>query len=138
MNNIIVSLTTYKERLIDDHLDLVIKSILDQQIDSDINVKIVLTIDPEDIQYISPKVKSIIDDNNVEILFGDNALRAHKKYFYVMQKYRDCPIVTVDDDAIYEPYLLQTLINKYKEYPRYVIARRAHLMRYHDNGVPQL
>ena len=37
----------------------------------------------------------------VEIIQGDNRLRPHNKYFYVMQKYRDLPIITIDDDVKY-------------------------------------
>ena len=44
-----------------------------------------------------------------------------------MQKYRTIPIITIDDDCLYELDLITSLWNKYLEYPNCVVARRCHL-----------
>ena len=52
-----------------------------------------------------------------------------------MLKWKSLPIVTVDDDVIYDDDLLQILYNGYKEFPNCVIARRTHMMTYNINGI---
>ena len=46
-----------------------------------------------------------------------------------MKKWRQLPIVTFDDDLVYEPDLLQKLYNSYKEFPQCVSAGRVHMMQ---------
>lgn len=64
----------------------------------------------------------------LEIRFVDEDLRPHKKYVYAMQEYPEALIVTIDDDLLYDPYMLETLFVSYLHFPDAVSSVRAHLM----------
>lgn len=61
-------------------------------------------------------------------------LRPHTKYFYAFQDYPDDIVVTVDDDKLYQPSLLEDLYDSYLMYPEAVSAGRVHLMTTTENG----
>lgn len=121
--NIIVSLTTFPKRI--DRIWIVIESILRQSIKPK---KIILTISK--LQFSSKSIlpknlKRMIDNNDVEIIWTEDDLRSHKKYFYAMQKYPDDIIVTIDDDFIYEKEMLQYLYNYHIVYPKCIVTNLA-------------
>jgi hypothetical protein len=70
----------------------------------------------------------------IEINIFDINMRPHLKYFPTMLKYKDMPIVTIDDDIVYSSDLLESLYVVYKRNPRCVIARRCHRIAYNDKG----
>lgn len=127
--NIIVSLTSYKARL--PYITPVIDSILNGTF---LPQKIVLTLYDKDVAYIPKEVKKYITDGVVELITTNDDIKPHKKYFYVMQKYRENPIVTIDDDIVYTEDLLESLNESYKKYPNCVSARRVRYMKYDANG----
>ena len=55
-------------------------------------------------------------------------LKSHKKYFYSFQKFKNKPIITVDDDVIYSNNMVSTLINSYKKHPNCISCNRANLI----------
>lgn len=61
-------------------------------------------------------------------------LKPHKKYYYALQEYRDDLIVTVDDDLLYHPNLLENLYTSYLLHPDAVSAARAHLITMGEDG----
>ena len=63
------------------------------------------------------KIKILAAMNDIELLNAKEDILGHKKYFYTMQKYKDLPIITVDDDSIYSKDLVQLLYDNYKKYP---------------------
>ena len=126
-NKVIVSFTTYKNRLLTTSVDNMIKSILNQTVTP---FKIVMTLYKDDVKYITSFIESLINKNIIELLICNEDLKPHKKYFYVMQKYRDYPIITFDDDIIYENNTIESLINSYKLYPNCISARRVHKMTF--------
>lgn len=63
-------------------------------------------------------------------------LKPHNKYYYVMQKYRDDIIITVDDDVIYPENLIELLVASYLKFPFAVSAGRAHGIRVGIDGYP--
>lgn len=56
-------------------------------------------------------------------------MRVHTKYYYAFQEFNDCYVMTFDDDIVYHPKLLQTLLRAAERYPDCVICSRAHLIR---------
>lgn len=96
------------------------------------SVHIVLTIYDKDIKDIPHNLQTLIDANVIEVLPVSLNLRSHLKYFYVMQKYRNVPIITVDDDMCYYPKTVEDLYNAYKKY-NCVIARKCRKMTF-ENG----
>ena len=130
-NSVIISLTSFKPRL--KYAHLVINSLLNQTYKQ---CKICLTLFKGDLEYITPELQALIDINKVELIVCDEDLGPHKKYYYVMQKYKENPIITVDDDVIYDNNLVETLIASYRKYPNCVSGRRVHKIRYDENGYP--
>ena len=123
--NVIVSFTTYKNRLLTTAVNEMIDSLLNQTI---YPFKIVMTLFTEDVQYINNYIQSLIDKNIIELIVVNIDIKSHKKYFYTMQKYKNYPIITVDDDIIYENTTIESLLKSYLLYPNYISARRVHKM----------
>lgn len=128
--NPIISLTSYKERL--KFCKGVIDSIFENSYEP---YKIVLTLYKGDIEYIPDDLKEYIDNGKIELITVDEDLKAHKKYFYIMQKYRENPIITIDDDSYYTDDLIVSLVNSYRKYPKCVHARRVAKKTYDENNV---
>lgn len=79
-----------------------------------INKQIILNIHKEDEPFLTEDIVSFCTSNKVFINIIDSLnLHSHNKYYYVMQKYRDTPIITVDDDFIYDSKLVSSLMNDY-------------------------
>lgn len=130
--DVIVSLTTWKPRLLNGHLEEVLSSILMQK--TPLKIKIVLTIYKDDIKYINNKLNTFLKKNNVEVIEAEKNLRPHLKYFYTMQKYRNLPIITIDDDCVYENRLVNDLYVNYLKNPNVILAKRVHKITYDDFG----
>ncbi len=118
---VIVSLTSYKERL----------NICNHSIFSILNgtykdIQVVLTLFKEDVKYITNDLKLMIDTGVVELNVVEENLKPHLKYFYVMKKYKENPIVTLDDDVQYYPDTIENLVKSYSKYPNCISARRCH------------
>ena len=61
-----------------------------------------MTLFEEDVKYINKYIQNLFDKNIIELTVINIDIKSHKKYFYSMQKYRNYPIITVDDDIVYE------------------------------------
>lgn len=74
--------------------------------------------------------KLIEQKNNglVEIVWRDEDIRSHKKYFYVMQENPESIVITIDDDLEYKNDMISTLYYSYLCYPEYVSAMRVHIV----------
>lgn len=68
----------------------------------------------------------------------DGDLRSHKKYFYVLQEYKDkdVDVVLLDDDLYYPARLLENLVCMAHRHPNSICATRVHKMTY--DGEEQL
>lgn len=128
---LIVSLTSYPARI--NFVSQVMESLYTQSLQAD---KIILWLAEE--QF--PKKEADLPDSlladayagNFELRWCDD-LGSHKKYYYAMQEYPHDVIVTVDDDIIYDPYMLVTLYESYLRFPSAVSAHRVSCMHF-DNG----
>lgn len=127
---VIISLTSYGLRL--KYVARTIFSILKGTFK---DIHIVLTIAKKDKQYISPELQLLVDTNTIELLEVDKDIGPHTKYFYTMKKYKDVPIITIDDDGIYDPKLVESLYKKYLENKKYICARRVHKILFNNNEI---
>ena len=119
---VIVSLTSHtKERLANVPYFL-FHSIFKHNYDY---VKVVLTLYKEDVPNMPPKLKEMIDLGLVELIVAEENLRCHLKYFYAMKKYRDLPVITIDDDSIYPKEMIPDFLKNAEKYPGIIIARSA-------------
>lgn len=61
-------------------------------------------------------------------------LKQHKKYYYVMRKYRNVPVITVDDDVIYQPYMVGQLYWTHLANKEYIVCGRCDKMTRDESG----
>lgn len=120
---VIISLTTHSIRVKN-----VWKTILSILNGTFKELKVVLTLYKDDVGLISPQVKSLIDNKLVELIIADKDLGPHLKYFYAMQKYRNLPIITIDDDVLYPVKMVEELYDYHVKNPNTIIARRSFLI----------
>ena len=121
--DVIVSLTTFPERI--GRTWIVIESLLRQTLKPK---KIILTLSR--LQFVSeeslPKeLISLKNENLLEIIWTEEDLRSHKKYFYAMKRYPNDIVITVDDDFIYEKNMIATLYNFHILYPTCIVTNLA-------------
>lgn len=85
-------------------------------------------------EMITPEMKSL-EQYGVEYqLDVERNLKPHKKYFYSMQEERDAIIITVDDDSVYLPNTIESLMKIHNKYPNAVCARRVHKITRKSDG----
>ena len=82
-SDVIISLTTYHDRMSNDEIYKSIDSLVNQKCDG-IRYSIVMTLYRGDYDRMSAKMGDYIRRNSIEIIVVDEDLRPHKKYFYVM------------------------------------------------------
>ncbi len=124
--NVIISLTSYPARINTVHIP--IQEMLQQTVKAD---HIILWLASEQFpnkENDLPQALIELTEKGLEIRWCEEDLKSHKKYYYAMQEYPNDIIITIDDDLHYSPYLVETLLNSYKDYPRAVSAMRVHLM----------
>lgn len=130
-NDVVVSLTTHGKRI--NYIRGAINSMLNQTIRP---YKIVLTIDKEDESNIPSDIRELIKINNIEIIVGERKIGPNAKYYYCMKRYKNNPIVTVDDDVEYKRDLIERLYQSYLKHDNCVNALRTHLIKYDEHGKP--
>ena len=79
-------------------------------------------------------VKLAQNNKYFEIRWTDDDLGPHKKYYYVMQEYPELPVITVDDDVIYDKMLVSRLMNSYRQYPHCISSMRTNMIMFDSNG----
>lgn len=126
---VIVSLTSFPARF--SKLDLVIKSILLQSEKPD---KVILWLGSDSSDAVIPKELERLCEYGLEIIRKREDLRSHKKYYYAMKSFPNDVIITIDDDVIYDKNLIRDLLQKHKEYPNAVVAKRVHRIKYCEDG----
>lgn len=106
----IVSFTTFDKRF--DNAAKMCFALLSKQIYK--NFHIVCTLYKDDYKKLAGNLKLLIDTDLIEVIIAEKNLKPHLKYFYVMKKYYNKPIITVDDDIIYSNDLIKLLVEKYE------------------------
>ena len=119
---IIVSFTSYFERF--DNLLGVVESIKNQIF---LPKKIFLILYDKDFNKFN------LNLTGIEIIKTNENIKPHKKYYYIMKKYRDYAIITLDDDIYYTPDTFKSLQESYINHPNIISGRRTHLIKYKKN-----
>lgn len=125
---IIVSMTSYDKRF--STLNICIKSLLRQTYKPD---RIILYLAEKDRRALTKEIISL-KKFGLEIIYVDEDLRPHKKYYYAMKDNPDAIVITVDDDCIYSPKLIEYLIKTNKIFPNAITAARARKIEADKNG----
>ena len=71
-----------------------------------------------------PKSLTNLIEKGLDIRFVSDDLKSHKKYYYAFKEYPNNIVVTVDDDVLYSPILLRTLLDAHDKYSDCVICNR--------------
>ena len=128
----IISLTSWKARI------NTVSKTLYSLINQNLNFHIVLVLSQDEFPKkeleLPENLLFFIKHNIIELLWCIENLKPHKKYFYTMQKYKTVPIITVDDDGIYDNDLNNRLYNAWRAHPNCVCANRCHLITFDSNG----
>lgn len=119
-NEVVVSFTSYPARI--GTLWMVVDSLFRQKITPS---KIILYLSkvnfPKKEKDLPNSLLSYCGDF-FSIVWVDDNLMPHKKYFYAFQQYRDKIIITVDDDNYYRDDLIKTLWDIHLNFPNCVCA----------------
>ncbi|EEH69379.1 MULTISPECIES: glycosyltransferase family protein [Acinetobacter] len=120
--DIVISLTSFPDRI--DTLWLVVESLFDQTVKPS---KVVLTLSLLQFNGEKDLPESLLKQTKrgLEIIWTEDDLRSHKKYYYAMQKYPSAKIITVDDDFYYSRNMLESLLSFHQKFPRAVICHLA-------------
>lgn len=125
---VIVSMTSYDKRF--STLDLCIKSLLRQTFKPD---RIILYLTRKDSKKLTNKILNL-KKFGLEIIYVDEDLRPHNKYYYAMKENLNTILITVDDDCIYSRKLIERLMKTHKKFPNAVTATRARKIELDKNG----
>lgn len=117
---VIISLTSHTKERMKNLPYFLYHSIIKHNFDY---VKIVLTLAQEDVKNITPELQLLIDNEIIELIVAEKDLKCNLKYFYCMKKYRDLPIITIDDDSVYPSQMIPDLLMQHEKYPDVVIGR---------------
>lgn len=128
---VIVSLTSYPYRFKQPEMMTCLASLVEQE--TDIPYKIIFNVFEDDIEKMPSELVSYIEENNIELYHCPLDIRSHKKYYYVMQEYKNLPIITVDDDIVYSKHLVNDLYTSYLKYSKCVSACYLYRMAFDAN-----
>ena len=129
---IIVSLTTYSKRLYEVYLS--IESIMQQTVKPN---HIILWLQEDWQDIILPKFLQNQIERGLEIGFYKD-IKSYKKLIPALRKHPDDIIVTIDDDIIFAPDMLENLLLSYRKYPQYIHTNRAHIIKLQEDGTPDI
>ena len=121
--NIIVSLTSFPARI--EYVWLTVETLKRQSLKPQ---KILLYLSKEqfpELEKSLPENLKAEQDELFQIVFVDDDLRSHKKYYYAFRDYPEMNVVTFDDDVFYESHTLEELYNAHKRFKDCVICGRA-------------
>lgn len=128
--NVIVSVTSYPKRF--HALPFCVKSLLLQTVLPD---RIIVYLGSDSLEAEIPQELLDYQRYGVEIVIDKSMdLKPHKKYYYAMQQFPNAKIITVDDDLVYPPDMIETLLKASEQYPDEVCARRVHKMTFDQAG----
>jgi len=122
-HHIVVSLTSFPARF--STLHYAIKSILCQTMKPDV---IFLCLTKEEVKDKAELPASLLalEEYGLQIFFVDDNLKPHNKYLFAVQEYPNSLLITIDDDNMYDKYLIAELYSSYLQYPSAVSAQRVH------------
>lgn len=120
---VVVSLTSYGERL--DYVYLTVLSLMHQTMPPD---RIVLWIDVDADSAAVPDSLKRLEPYGLDIRYGCENLKGHKKYFWALREFSDSCVITVDDDVMYPADTVESLMVAHTNYPKAVVGRRVHRM----------
>lgn len=127
-HEVVVSLTSYGQRI--HEVWLTIESIMQGTV---LPNHIVLWLGENEKNNILPVALQRQQKRGLEIMYCED-IRSYKKLIPSLRKYPEACIITIDDDLIYEPDIIENLINSYIKFPNAVSACRIHKIKTAHGG----
>lgn len=81
-----------------------------------------------------PRQLLAFEDRGLHVHFETKTCHQYDKFLHGFDLNATRPYVIVDDDVIYHPYSMATLLEGHKQFPRTVVANRCHRMEVHRDG----
>lgn len=133
MNKIIISLTSYPDRI--NTVDQVIKSLFEQTEKADEIILWLSTMEfSNKYKDLPERLNDLAGVNGFRIEWVDENIKSHKKYFYALPD-SESIIITVDDDMIYSKQMVRTLMDSYRQHPHAISARNIHIITRKDGKI---
>ncbi|TXS93962.1 glycosyltransferase family 2 protein [Parahaliea maris] len=129
---IVVSLTSYDRRI--PFTYLCVESLLRQSLKPDRLVLWLSRKDFPDEKLPDPLLNQV--ERGLEIIFHDEDLGPYKKVIYALEQCPDSLLITVDDDTLYPPDLVESLYRAYLARPDTIHCHRGHRLRTDSTGRP--
>lgn len=128
--NVVVSLTSFPSRM--KSLHIVLDSLFKQTV---VPKCIYLYLAETQFNGMDSIDKRILDfqSKGLKIFFVKN-LYQYKKYVFLKDINKDVPIITVDDDVIYPPNMVEKLLEFHNKFPDAVVGNRVHQITYDAQG----
>lgn len=128
---VVVSLTSFPDRM--DTIHLCLRSLLCQKMKPD---EIILYLSKEQFSDVSIPQKVLnLKKHGLKIVFCDDDIKPHKKYYYAMQQYPNDIIITVDDDVFYRRNLVRDLVCEHAKRKDEIICTRAHMIKFDEGKI---
>lgn len=122
--DVIVSFTTFRGRIYDATTLQVISALVKQE--TRFNYKVVMVLSREELgsSFEMPEgIQNIINDfKNFEVLWTDKDTKPLKKLDPTMEKYPDIPIITLDDDDLCDPFIVEHMMTEHILDPFYALG----------------
>ncbi|MDK2937280.1 MAG: hypothetical protein PWP62_2288 [Eubacteriaceae bacterium] len=129
---IIVSLTSYPARF--SQLELCFKSIFLQSMKAN---RIILWLGNDSIGADLSNLEKL-KKYGLEIRIDKNRnLKSHKKYIYALNEFENDLVITVDDDLIYPPDMIESLHKYHVQFPSCIVTRRVHRILWESEFKPK-
>lgn len=116
----IISLTSWRARI--DTVSKTLYSLLKQC--PGFHIVLVLSEEefPKMMDEMPQNLNLFVKNNLIEVLWVYKNYKSFKKVLFTMDKYRDVPVISADDDCYYTCNYAQTLYNKWLNNKEYVIT----------------
>lgn len=127
--NIIVSFTSFPARI--GYVYMTVESLLRQTV---LPGKIILWLSKEQFptETMVPERLKKLQNEIFQIRYVEGDIRSHKKYYYSFQEFPEKIVITVDDDIIYPPKLVEQLLAVSSSFPNCIVANVARKLTYKD------
>lgn len=128
--NIVISLTSFPSRM--KSLHMVLESLFNQTV---VPKHIHLYLAESQFNGMDSIDNQILDfkSKGLKIFFVKNIYQ-YKKYAFLQILNKDMPIITVDDDVIYPPTMIEKLLTFHEKFPQAVVGNRIHQITYDAQG----
>lgn len=133
-SDIIVTVTSFPNRI--KNLSLTLETILRQKLKPQ-QILVYLSSDQFTSKLHLPKSLLHLEKRGITFVFVEGDLKSHKKYFYAFQHFKENPILTIDDDLLYDSELILRANSFHLNTPGVIGAHYAYEIGFDENNCIQ-